>query len=152
MRNRSRSLRAAAVSALAIALISFVPLTAGCNPSGGGIFSGVGGRGAAALHIDEAAEDKAILTPLNRPLKLNERFWLRLEMNEPVDADHIIVRVEYDAGAREYFELRDLRFGDLEPPWRVAAIPLQLTDDGDFNIALIVNSRKVTDVKVTVEN
>ena len=124
----------------------------GCNASKGGIFSGVGGSAEAALHIDEQAEDKAVLTPLNRPLKLQERFWLRLKMNEPVDADHIVIRVEYDAGAREYFELRDFRFEDVEPPWQIAAIPLALTDDGDFNIALIVNSRKVTDVKVTVEN
>jgi len=135
------------LAALGVALLA----GAACNPSGGGIFSGVGGSGQAALHIDEAAEDKAVLTPLTRPLKLNEPFWLRLEMNEPVDADHIVVRVEYDAGAREFFELRDVRF-DVDPPWKVAAIPLQLTDDGDFNIALIVNSRKVTDVKVTVEN
>ena len=127
-------------------------MVVGCNSSGGGIFSGVGGRGEAALHIDEAAADKAVLTPLTRPLALGERFWLRLEMNEPVDADHILVRVEYDAGAREYFELNDFRFNDVQPPWQVAAIPLELTDDGDFNIALIVNSRKVTDVKVTVEN
>lgn len=135
------------------ALLATLPLSSlGCNTSGGGIFSGVGGRGEAALHIDEAADDKAVLTPLNRPLALEERFWIRLEMNEPVDADHIVVRVEYDAGAREYFELRDIRFNDVEPPWQVAAIPLQLTDDGDFNIALIVNSRKVTDVKVTVEH
>lgn len=124
----------------------------GCNASRGGIFSGVGGSAEAALHIDEQADDKAVLTPLNRPLKLEEPFWLRLEMNEPVDADHIVVRVEYDAGAREFFELRDFRFENVEPPWRIAAIPLALTDDGDFNIALIVNSRKVTDVKVTVEN
>ena len=127
-------------------------LVVACNSSGAGIFSGVGGSAVAALHIDEQAEDKAVLTPLNRPLKLDELFWLRLEMNEPVDADHILVRIEYDAGAREYFELNDYRFDDLDPPWRVAAIPLRLNDDGDFNIALIVNSRKVTDVKLTVEN
>ncbi|MYE05805.1 MAG: hypothetical protein F4Y04_01030 [Chloroflexi bacterium] len=136
------------VLAISVALIGGVA----CNASQGGIFSGVGGSAEAALHIDEQAEDKAILTPLNRPLKLEEPFWLRLEMNEPVDADHIVVRVEYDAGAREFFELRDFRFENVDPPWRIAAIPLALTDDGDFNIALIVNSRKVTDVKVTVEN
>lgn len=135
-----------------LVLASLLVVAAGCNASRGGIFSGVGGSAEAALHIDEQAEDKAVLTPLNRPLKLEERFWLRLEMNEPVDADHIVVRVEYDAGAREFFELRDFRFDGVEPPWQVAAIPLALTDDGDFNIALIVNSRKVTDVKVTVEN
>lgn len=135
-----------------LVLASLLAAAAGCNASRGGIFSGVGGSAEAALHIDEQAEDKAVLTPLNRPLKLEERFWLRLEMNEPVDADHIVVRVEYDAGAREFFELRDFRFEGVEPPWQVAAIPLALTDDGDFNIALIVNSRKVTDVKVTVEN
>ena len=133
-------------------LTAFAIAASGCNASRGGIFSGVGGSAEAALHIDEQAEDKAVLTPLDRPLKLEEPFWLRLEMNEPVDADHILVRVEYDAGAREFFELRDIRFEDLEPPWKVAAIPLALTDDGDFNIALIVNSRKVTDVKLTVEN
>ena len=137
---------------LLAALTALLALASACNASRGGIFSGVGGGAEAALHIDEQAEDKAILTPLNRPLKLREPFWLRLEMNEPVDADHIVVRVEYDAGAREFFELRDFRFDDVQPPWRVAAIPLALTDDGDFNIALIVNSRKVTDVKVSVEN
>ncbi len=135
-----------------VAIGLLLTIGVGCNTSGGGIFSGVGGSAEAALHIDEQADDKAVLTPLNRALKLEERFWLRLEMNEPVDADHIVIRVEYDAGAREYFELRDFRFEDVEPPWKVAAIPLALTDDGDFNIALIVNSRKVTDVKVTVEN
>ncbi len=135
-----------------VALVAVLAVAAGCNASRGGIFSGVGGSAEAALHIDEEALDKAVLTPLNRPLKLEEPFWLRLEMNEPVDADHIVVRVEYDAGAREFFELRDFRFEGVEPPWQVAAIPLALTDDGDFNIALIVNSRKVTDVKVTVEN
>lgn len=143
-----RVLSAVGVLTIAALLITVV----GCNASRGGIFSGVGGSAEAALHIDEAAADKAVLTPLNRPLKLEERFWLRLEMNEPVDADHIVVRVEYDAGAREFFELRDFRFDGVDPPWQVAAIPLALTDDGDFNIALIVNSRKVTDVKVTVEN
>ena len=125
---------------------------AACNSSGGGIFSGVGGSAVAALHIDEGAADRAVLTPLNRELSLDERFWIRLEMNEPVDADHILVRIEYDAGAREYFELRDYRFDDVDPPWQVAAIPLRINDDGDFNIALIVNSRKVTDVKLTVAN
>ena len=135
-----------------VVLAAVFAVAVGCNASRGGIFSGVGGSAEAALHIDEQAQDKAILTPLNRPLKLEERFWLRLEMNEPVDADHIVVRVEYDAGAREFFELRDFRFEGVEPPWQVAAIPLAPTDDGDFNIALIVNSRKVTDVKVTVEN
>ena len=135
-----------------VVLVMLIMVAAGCNASRGGIFSGVGGSAEAALFIDEQAEDKAILTPLNRPLKLDERFWLRLEMNEPVNADHVVVRVEYDAGAREYFELRDFRFEGVEPPWTVAAIPLRLNDDGDFNIALIVDSRKVTDVKVTVEN
>jgi hypothetical protein len=140
--------RLAGLMALAVLVVA----AAGCNASRGGIFSGVGGSAEAALHIDEQADDKAVLTPLNRPLKLDEPFWLRLEMNEPVNADHIVIRVEYDAGAREFFELRDFRFDDLEPPWKIAAIPLALNDDGDFNIALIVDSRKVTDVKVAVEN
>lgn len=144
-------MRAQSWSAVLV-VVALIVVATGCNPSGGGIFSGVGGSAEAALHIDEQADDKAVLTPLNRPLKLEEPFWLRLEMNELVDADHIVIRVEYDAGAREYFELRDFRFEDVDPPWKIAAIPLALTDDGDFNIALIVNSRKVTDVKVTVEN
>lgn len=135
-----------------VALVVTCIMAVGCNATGGGIFSGVGGAAEAALHIDEQAEDKAVLTPLTRPLELGESFWMRLEMNEPVEADHILVRVEYDAGAREFFELRDIRFEGVDPPWQVAAIPLALTDDGDFNIALIVDSRKVADVKVTVEN
>lgn len=138
------------VALVAVALIAAI--LSGCNYSGGGIFSGAGGSASAALHIDEAAEDRAVLTPLERPLKLDEPFWLRLELNEPSSSDHVIVRVEYDAGAREYFELRDFRYEGVDPPWTVAAIPLQLNDDGDFNIALIVDSRKIADVKVTVEN
>ncbi len=137
---------------LTVSLLALAASALGCSGSGAGIFSGVGGSAVAALHIDEAADDLAVLTPLNRPLALDERFWIRLEMNEPVDADHIVVRVEYDAGAREYFELRDFEYRGVEPPWQVAAIPLALTDDGDFNIALIVNSRKVTDVKLSVEH
>ena len=147
-----RARRPVRVVALALLLVAIPIAAVACNASRGGIFSGVGGSAEAALHIDEQADDKAVLTPLNRPLKLEEPFWLRLEMNEPVNADHIVVRVEYDAGAREFFELRDFRFEGLDPPWKVAAIPLALTDDGDFNIALIVDSRKVTDVKVSVEN
>ncbi len=146
--------RRALLPLLALALLTVVcaAASAACGGSGAGIFSGVGGSAEAALYIDESAADRAVLTPLNRPLALDERFWIRLEMNEAVDADHILVRIEYDAGAREFFELNDYRFEDLSPPWRVAAIPLRLNDDGDFNIALIVNSRKVTDVKVTVEH
>lgn len=139
------------LSAVIVGVVVAALLSA-CNYEGGGIFSGTGGSAAAALHIDEEAEDRAVLTPLDRPLKRDERFWIRLEMNEPTDADHVLVRVEYDAGAREYFELRDYRFEGVEPPWTVVAIPLQINDDGDFNIALIVDTRKVTDVKVTVEN
>ena len=141
------------LAGLILVTVSVLFVAEACNGSaGGGIFSGAGGSAVAALHIDEQADDRAVLTPLNRPLGLDEQFWIRLEMNEPVDADHILVRVEYDAGAREFFELNDYRFDDLDPPWQIAVIPLQLNDDGDFNIALIVNSRKVTDVKVTVEN
>ena len=150
--SRCLPLRIPPLSAALVAVALIAASLAGCNYSGGGIFSGAGGSASAALHIDEAADDRAVLTPLERPLKLDEPFWLRLELNEPSSSDHVIVRVEYDAGAREYFELRDFRYEGVEPPWTVAAIPLQLNDDGDFNIALIVDSRKIADVKVTVEN
>ncbi len=92
-----------------------------------------------------------MLVPLERNLTVDERFWVRLDLATPTEADHVIVRFELDVGGRSYFEVQDYRFEDLIPPWDVAAIPLSISQPGDWNIALIVNSRKITDVKVTVE-
>ena len=34
----------------------------------------------------------------------------------------------------------------VTPPWIVAVIPITVLESGNWNVALIVNSRKVTDV------
>ncbi len=114
---------------------------------------GAGHQADAALELDLQDPDRGILTPLERDLEPNERFWVRLELGAPTEADHIIVRFELDVGGRSYQEVEDYRFDDdLIPPWNVAAIPLSIAFTGDWNIAFIVNSRKVSDVRVRVEH
>ena len=114
---------------------------------------GAGHEADAALELDLEDPDRGILTPLERDLEPNERFWVRLELGAPTEADHIIVRFELDVGGRSYQEVEDYRFDDdLIPPWNVAAIPLSIAFTGDWNIAFIVNSRKVSDVRVRVEH
>ena len=112
---------------------------------------GAGHSAEAALGLDLQDPDKGVLVPLERNLTVDEPFWVRLDLASPTEADHVIVRFEFDVGGRSYFEVQDYRFEDLIPPWDVAAIPLSISQPGDWNIALIVNSRKITDVKVTVE-
>ncbi len=112
---------------------------------------GAGHRAEAALELDLEDPDRAVLAPLERKLGAAEPFWVRLDLGAPTEADHVIVRFELDVGGRSYFEVEDYRFDDLTPPWDVAAIPLSISQPGDWNIAFIVNSRKVTDVKVSVE-
>ncbi len=103
------------------------------------------------MELDLQDPDKGVLVPLERKLGVDEPFWVRLDLASPTEADHVLVRFELDVGGRSYFEVQDYRFEDLIPPWDVAAIPLSISQPGDWNIALIVNSRKVNDVKVTVE-
>lgn len=118
--------------------------------AGGCFFGGAGGEAQTALHIDEADPDLPVLAVLERDLGIDEPFWVRLELGEPTEADHVLVRFELRVGGRTYFEVEDYRFDDVQPPWQVAAIPLSISQDGDWNIAFVVNSRKVTDVKVSV--
>jgi len=125
--------------ALAVAL-------AGCSTWG------AGHRAEAALELDLADPDRGVLAPLERDLEPNERFWVRLQLGSPTEADHVIVRFELDVGGRSYFQVEDYRFDEVTPPWNVAAIPLSISQTGDWNIAFIVNSRKITDVAVSVEH
>lgn len=113
---------------------------------------GAGHRAEAALELDLADPDRGVLAPLERDLEPNERFWVRLQLGSPTEADHVIVRFELDVGGRSYFQVEDYRFDDVTPPWNVAAIPLSISQTGDWNIAFIVNSRKITDVAVSVEH
>ena len=71
--------------------------------------------------------------------------WVR-----PASADHVIVRFERRLSGNSYQGVEDYRFEGVDPPWQVAAIPLSISQDGDWNLAFIVNSRKVTDVKLQV--
>ena len=130
---------------LILGVISVAALgAAGCSTWG------AGHQAAAALELDLADPDRAVLTPLERRLERDERFWVRLQLGAPTEADHVIVRFELDVGGRSYFQVEDYRFDGVTPPWNVAAIPLSISQSGDWNIAFIVNSRKVTDVRVSV--
>lgn len=128
----------------------FVLLLTACAIASACSTWGAGHQAEAALALDLQDPDRAVLTPLERRLERDERFWVRLQLAQPTEADHVIVRFELDVGGRSYFEVEDYRFSGVIPPWNVAAIPLSISQNGDWNIAFIVNSRKITDVAVGV--
>ena len=125
------------------ALLFLALLLAGCG------IGGPGGSAAVALAVDESLPDKPITVPLEGSVQPGQEVFIRLELPRAVEADVILVRFELDVGGRSFFEVFDLEHPVI-PPWNVAIIPVALITVGDWNIALIVNSRKITDAKLTV--
>lgn len=114
-----------------------------------GVACGIGGPGGSAqvaLAVDQADPDKPILTPVDGPIPVGQEFFVRLEVNEIVEADEVEIRILNDTG-EGLQEIDFLRY-PVEPPWNVAAIPVTLTQPGKWSLSLVVSSRKITDVEV----
>ena len=113
---------------------------------------GIGRSGASAtlaLAVDQSNPDKPVTQPLTGAVLLGQEFLIRLELEQPSDASAIRVRLEKRVGASF------LQRGELEvaitPPWHVAILPITLFERGHWNVSLIVNSRKITDIRFDVE-
>ena len=112
--------------------------------------SGLGGDGGSAeiaLQIDEADPDKPILVPLIGDVHVDEEVFVRLEVPKPLDAAFVRIRLEKAIGTT-FRELIDFEWPVI-PPWNIAVIPITIPESGRWNVALIVNSRKVTDVELS---
>ncbi len=134
-----RALRPGALIALLL-LFTAAILLAGCG------LGGPGGNATLGFAVDEDDPDKPIRVPVTGPIGVGEPFFVRLEVNEVVEADHIFVRILNDTGQglQEIDELTQ----PVEPPWNVAIIPLTFIEKGKWSISLIVNTRKITDVEL----
>ena len=107
---------------------------------------GPGGNATLAYAIDQDDPDKPILVAVDGPIPVGQKFFVRLEVNEIIEADHVIVRILNDTGQglREIDELTQ----PVEPPWNVAIIPLTFAEAGKWSLSMIVNTQKITDVEL----
>lgn len=128
----------ASVGVLLLALLGLAALACGLG--------GPGGHADVALAIDQTDPDKPILTPVDGPIPVGQEFFVRLQVNEVVEADKVDVRILNDTG--EGLQEIDFLSQPVEPPWNVAVIPITITQPGKWSLSLVVSSRKITDVEV----
>jgi hypothetical protein len=127
-----------------LALLLAVPvIAAACN------LGGDGGAAQLAIAIDEANPDKPILALAPDTIDTNREYFIRLEVPRPLDATFVRVRLEKRVGAS--FQQRAEYNSAVTPPWNIAIISLTITSEGEWNVALIANSRKITDVTFDAE-
>ncbi len=110
-----------------------------------GNLGGDGGHAEIGFEIDESNPDRPVITPVLSDVPVGSEIFVRLQVPVPLNADVVRVRLEKRIGTT-YRERMDFEW-PVVPPWNVAIIPLVVTELGNWNVALIVNSRKVTDVK-----
>ena len=124
-------------------LIALPAIAAACD------FGGDGGSAQLAIAIDDANPDKPILALAPETIDVGREYFIRLEVPKPLDAPFVRVRIERRVGAS--FQQRGEYDSPVIPPWNVAVIPLTITREGEWNVALIANSRKITDVTFHAE-
>lgn len=139
----SRHHTRAARAVLPLLLLATALLAAACG------LGGEGGDAELALTIDQSDPDRPVLLPAPDPVEVDQTYFIRLAVPTPIDADTIRVRLEKRVGAS--FQQRAEFFQPVIPPWNVAVIPISVSDAGEWNVALIANSRKITDVTFTAE-
>ena len=110
---------------------------------------GDGGEAVLAVAVDETHPDKPVLVPAPEVVQTDRQYFIRLEVPTTLHADRVRVRLEKRVGASH--QQRREFFHPVTPPWRVVVIPISVPDSGEWNIALIVNSRKITDVRFRAE-
>ena len=110
---------------------------------------GAGGEGTLALSVDHEDPNHPVLVPAEEPVAAGNPLFVRLQVPEPLDAEFVRVRIEKRVGGS--FQQRGEYRHAVTPPWNVAVIPVTLNEPGKWNVALIANSRKITDVEVEVE-
>lgn len=110
---------------------------------------GPGGSAALGYSVDLDDPERPILVEVVGAVKVGQEIFIRLEVNELLDATFVLVRIQNDTG-QGFLEIDEFRF-PVAPPWRIAIIPLRLSQPGKWNLALIANSRKITDVELETE-
>ena len=120
-------------------LTAIVALLTACS------LGGDGGQAVLAVAIDETSPDKPILTPAPDVVQPDRVYFIRLEVPRPLDAEYVRVRLEKRVGGAHHQRREFLH--PVTAPWTVVVIPISVPDSGEWNIALIANSRKITDVR-----
>ncbi|MEE9278092.1 MAG: hypothetical protein V3V06_06735 [Dehalococcoidia bacterium] len=118
-------------------------VAAGCDLGGGGGFAEL------AYAVDEDDPDRPIIEPLTGVVIVGEQVLIRLEVPEPLDAPVVRVRLEKRVGT-SFFQRAEFEIA-VTPPWNVAVLPIRIPEPGHWNVALIANSRKITDVELDAE-
>ncbi len=107
---------------------------------------GPGGRADLAFVVDRSDPDLPIIVPVEGPVLVGQEFFVRLEVNEIVETELIQIRILNDTGQG----LQEIDFLEyrVEPPWSVAAVPVTINEPGKWSLSMVVNTRKITDVRV----
>lgn len=132
------------VAAALLLLLACALLAAGCSI---GRSSGNSAQAALALDLDDP--DLAVLEPLERDLRRGERFYVRLQLGAPSEAEGVTVRIQRRVSGGSFFDVQEFHC-DVEPPWNVTHLKLALPQTGDWNVTFILDSRKIADARVTV--
>ena len=107
---------------------------------------GPGGSAELAFAVDETDPDLPIVVAVEGPVPVGQEFFVRLVVNELVESDLVQIRILNDTGQG----LQEIDFLEyrVEPPWTVAVVPVTINEPGKWSLSMVVNTRKITDVKV----
>ena len=128
---------------LANFLLTVAVLSSACG------LGGEGGTAELAFTVDNRVPSQPVLEAVAGPVAVGESVLVRLELPSLSDATSVRVRLEKRVGT-SFLQRGDVDY-PVRAPWRVVVLPVTIEEPGHWNIALIVNSRKLTDVEVDVE-
>ena len=127
---------------LLLLALGIVAASAGCGLGGerGGITLGYA--------VDERVPSLPITEPLEQPIPVGREFLLRLEVPMPRDEEMVVIRISKRVGG-SFLQRGDVERA-VEPPWRIVALPLAITEPGEWLVSVFASQRKITDVKLEV--